>query len=75
MTCCAASSSLGAAGGKADLVGRVYRRKRTLKTGDLLLSVDGGEVASTTSQKVILGGIFDGGSVVAGCCELVGILA
>lgn len=60
---------------KADLVGRVYRRERALETGDLFLAVDGREAAGAASQKIILGGILNGGSVVAGCCELVGVLA
>lgn len=59
-----------------DLVGRVYRGERALEAGHVVLVADGGEVtAATASQKIIVASILNRGSVVAGCGELVGVLA
>lgn len=59
-----------------NLVGRVYRWERALEAGHVVLVADGREVtAATASQKIVVASILNGGSVVARCGELVGVLA
>lgn len=58
---------------EADLVLGVYGRESALKARHFVGTVSAREVAAG-SKQVIAEVVFDGGRIVARCCELVGIL-